>query len=130
MPAWGHMAATAAKKVARSRRVRALGKKTAAKAAVAIGKAGASHLGRTNEAHQQREDAHGNQSHRERAYTFAREVNGKLSVAVFAGSSEEHFVVWKLGVPLKAFPSVNGDLASKRELAGVTLLDTFYAPAA
>jgi len=130
MPTWGHLAATAAKKVAGSHKARDLAMRTAAKGAVAVGKMGAKHLGRTNDARQQREPAHENHSQRERAYTYAREVNGKLSEAVFAGSSEKHFVVWKLGEPVKAFPPVEGDLASKSELAGVTVVDTYYAPAA
>jgi hypothetical protein len=55
---------------------------------------------------------------------------GQLSEAVFIGSPQEHWVVWKDGVPLAAFPPVDGDLASKAELRHVTDDDRFDPPPA
>ncbi len=64
------------------------------------------------------------------ACKLARQVHGQLSEAVFIGSPHEHWVVWKDGVPIAAFPPVEGDLASKDELRHVTDEDRFDPPPA
>lgn len=51
----------------------------------------------------------GDRKQRELAYKLARQVHGQLSEAVFVGSDSIHLVVWKDGVPLAAFPAVEGD---------------------
>ena len=52
--------------------------------------------------------------YRDRALKLARQIDGRLSEdTIVAG--EPHFVVWKDGTPVQAFPPVD-DLASRPEL--------------
>jgi hypothetical protein len=54
--------------------------------------------------------------HRDRAVKLARQMGGRYSQdTIVAG--EPHFVVWKDGRPVQAFPPVEG-LAARPELAG------------
>jgi hypothetical protein len=85
---------------------------------MAVGKAGAGRLSGAQAARKQRQLAH----------KLARQVHGQLSKAVFIGSTEHHLVVWKDGVPMAAFPPVEGDLAERSELAHVTDADRFDPP--
>ena len=62
------------------------------------------------------------------AHSFARQVHGKLSTAIFIGSDTVHFVVWKDGDPLAAFPPVEGDLQERAELKHVQDVDLFDPP--
>jgi hypothetical protein len=71
----------------------------------------------------------GDHKQRELAYTYARQVHGQLSKAVFVGSDSTHLVVWKDDVPLAAFPAVEGDLAERADLKHVTADDRFEPPA-
>ena len=60
--------------------------------------------------------------YRDRAVKLARQMGGTLSEdTIIAG--EPHFVVWKDGKPVEAFPHVD-DLAARPELAG---FDAAYA---
>lgn len=120
MPVWGPAAVIAAKKLALSPVGLKLAQQAAASAAKAARKAGAGRLGTAQAARKQRE----------LAYKLARQVHGQLSEAVFIGSDQNHWVVWKDAVPLAAFPPVEGDLADKSELAHVTDADRFEPPAA
>jgi hypothetical protein len=54
--------------------------------------------------------------HRDRAIKLARQVGGSYSEDTIIGG-EPHFVVWKDGKPMQAFPHVD-DLAGRPELAG------------
>ncbi len=59
---------------------------------------------------------------RDRALKLARQMGGRISEdTIIAG--EPHFVVWKDGRPVEAFPHV-ADLAARPELAG---FDPAYA---
>lgn len=118
MPVWGTVVAAAAKKLATSPAGRKVGQQAAATVAQAVGKAGTGRVGSARDARKQRA----------LAYALARQVHGQLSKAVFIGSADEHWVVWKDGVPMAAFPSVEGDLAEKKELAHVTDADRFEPP--
>jgi hypothetical protein len=54
--------------------------------------------------------------YRDRAVKLARQIGGRYSEdTIIAG--EPHFVVWKDGKPVQAFPSVDG-LEQRPELAG------------
>jgi hypothetical protein len=53
---------------------------------------------------------------RDRAMKLARQMGGRLSEDTII-DGEPHFVVWKDGRPVQAFPHVD-DLASRPELAG------------
>jgi hypothetical protein len=60
--------------------------------------------------------------HHDRALKLARQLGGRLSEdTIIAG--EPHFVVWKDGRPVEAFPHVD-DLATRPELTG---FDATYA---
>ncbi len=60
--------------------------------------------------------------YRDRAVKLARQISGRLSEeTIIAG--EPHYVVWKDGKPVQAFPHVE-ELASRPELAG---FDAAYA---
>lgn len=83
--------------------------------AATVSKASAATVGKAQAARRQRALAH----------HLARQVHGQLSKAVFIDSASEHWVVWKDGVPLAAFPPVEGALAEKCELAHVTDADRF-----
>jgi hypothetical protein len=53
---------------------------------------------------------------RDRAVKLARQMGGRISEdTIIAG--EPHFVVWKNGTPVEAFPHVD-DLVARPELAG------------
>jgi hypothetical protein len=118
MPAWG--LATVAAKVAANPVARKAAQQAAGAVAQSVGKASAATVGKAQAARRQRALAH----------TLARQVHGQLSKAVFIGSADEHWVVWKNGAPMAAFPSVKGDLADKAELAHVTDSDRFEPPSA
>jgi hypothetical protein len=119
MPAWG-LAAAAAKMLAMSPAGRKVAQQAAAGVARGVGKAGAGRVGSAQQVRKQRG----------LAYALARQVHGQLSRAVFIGSTDEHWVVWKDGVPMAAFPPVEGDLDKKQELAHVTDADRFEPPPA
>jgi hypothetical protein len=53
---------------------------------------------------------------RDRAIKLARQIGGRYSEDTIIGG-EPHFVVWKDGAPVEAFPHVD-DLAERPELAG------------
>jgi hypothetical protein len=54
--------------------------------------------------------------HRDRAIKLARQLNGRYSQDTII-DGEPHFVVWKEGAPVQAFPPVEG-LAARPELSG------------
>jgi len=54
--------------------------------------------------------------HRDRAIKLARQMGGRYSEDTIVGG-EPHFVVWKDGAPVQAFPHVE-DLAGRPELQG------------
>jgi len=54
--------------------------------------------------------------YRDRAVKLARQIGGRYSEETIIGG-EPHFVVWKDGEPVEAFPHVD-DVASRSELAG------------
>jgi hypothetical protein len=54
--------------------------------------------------------------YRDRAVKLARQIGGRYSQDTIIGG-EPHFVVWKDGRPVEAFPPVD-DVAERRELAG------------
>ena len=54
--------------------------------------------------------------HRDRAIKLARQMRGRYSQDTII-DGEPHFVVWKGGAPVRAFPHVH-DLAARPELAG------------
>ena len=118
MPAFGPVVALAAK-LATSKAGRKVARDAAAAIAGVVGTTGAAGLGRAQAARRQRTLAH----------KLARQVRGQLSEAVFIGSPHEHWVVWKDGVPLAAFPAVEGELPGRAELAHVTDVDRFDPPA-
>ena len=60
--------------------------------------------------------------YRDRALKLARQMGGRMSEDTIIGG-EPHFVVWKDGRPIEAFPHVE-DLAGRPELAG---FDPAYA---
>ncbi len=66
--------------------------------------------------------------YRDRAVKLARQIGGQYSEDTIIGG-EPHFVVWKDGTPVEAFPHVE-DLAARPELAGFdrALLRTPPAP--
>jgi len=53
---------------------------------------------------------------RDRAIKLARQIGGRYSEETIIGG-EPHFVVWKDGKPVQAFPPVD-DVASRPELVG------------
>ena len=54
--------------------------------------------------------------YRDRAVKLARQIGGRYSQDTII-DGEPHFVVWKDGAPVRAFPHVE-DLAARPELAG------------
>ena len=54
--------------------------------------------------------------YRDRAIKLARQIGGRYSEDTIIGG-EPHFVVWKDGKPVQAFPHVE-DVAARPELAG------------
>jgi hypothetical protein len=56
---------------------------------------------------------------RDRAIKLARQLGGRYSEDTIIGG-EPHFVVWKDGKPVQAFPHVE-DVAARPELAGFDL---------
>ena len=120
MASWSRAAATAARAVAASPAGRRFIEATASALASAVGEAGAGRVTRSQASRAQWT----------LATKLARQVHGQLSEAVFIGSAQEHWVVWKDGVPIAAFPPVDGDLASKDELRHVTDDDRFDPPPA
>lgn len=120
MATLGRAAALAARKLAASPAGRRAIEAAAEAVANAVGQAGAGRVTRSQAARTQWT----------LACKLARQVHGQLSEAVFIGSAQEHWVVWKDGVPLAAFPPVDGDLASKAELRHVTDDDRFDPPPA
>jgi hypothetical protein len=66
--------------------------------------------------------------YRDRAIKLARQIGGRYSEDTIIGG-EPHFVVWKDGKPVEAFPHVD-DIASRPELAGFdqSLMRTPQAP--
>ena len=54
--------------------------------------------------------------HRDRAIKLARQIGGRFSEDTIIGG-EPHFVVWKDGKPVEAFPHVD-DIAARPELTG------------
>ncbi len=113
-------AALAARKLAASPAGRRAVEAAAEAVANAVGQAGAGRVTRSQAARTQWI----------LACKLARQVHGQLSEAVFIGSPHEHWVVWKDGVPLAAFPPVDGDLTEKAELRHVTDEDRFDPPPA
>lgn len=120
MAAWRRAAASAARTLAASPGGRRALEAAAGAVATAVGQAGAGSVTRSQAARTQWS----------LACKLARQVHGQLSEAVFIGSAQEHWVVWKDGIPLAAFPPVDGDLASKAELRHVTDDDRFEPPPA
>ena len=116
----GRAAAAAARTLAASPGGRKVIEAAAGAVATAVGQAGAGSVTRSQAARTQWT----------LACKLARQVHGQLSEAVFIGSTQEHWVVWKDGIPLAAFPPVEGDLASKPELRHVTDEDRFDPPPA
>jgi hypothetical protein len=57
--------------------------------------------------------------YRDRAIKLARQIAGRYSEDTIIGG-EPHFVVWKDGKPVEAFPHVD-DVAARPELAGFDL---------
>lgn len=113
MPA-GKSIATAARAAARNKTVRRI----AAPAALAAAK----HVGPI--AQQRYGEWRDRRVYRDRAVKLARQMGGQLSEdTIIAG--EPHFVVWKDGKPVEAFPHVD-DLATRPELTG---FDAKYARA-
>lgn len=111
MPA-GKSIAAAAKAAAKNKTVRRI----AAPAALAAAK----HVGPI--AQQRYGEWRDRRVYRDRALKLARQMGGQLSEdTIIAG--EPHFVVWKDGKPVQAFPHVD-DLATRPELTG---FDAKYA---
>jgi hypothetical protein len=113
--AWTRSAAAKAKELALSPAGRKVAQQAAAAASRRVANGDWSTVTRWQDARRQRDLAH----------RFARQVHGRLSEAVFLGSPDKHLVVWKDGVPLAAFPPVEGDLAARPELRHVTEEDRF-----
>jgi len=100
----GKTIATAARAVARNRAVRAAAATAAAKAAA-----------RAEPVLRERYDRwRGGREGRELAIKLARQIRGRYSEDTIIGG-EPHFVVWKDGVPVEAFPAVE-DLEVRPEL--------------
>jgi hypothetical protein len=108
----GKSIATVARAAARNKTVRRI----AAPAALAAAK----HVGPI--AQQRYGEWRDRRVYRDRALKLARQMGGRVSEdTIIAG--EPHFVVWKDGKPVQAFPHVD-DLAARPELAG---FDAKYA---
>lgn len=118
MSAWGTIAATAAKRLADSPAGRKVAQEAAGAVSRAVASGGSGVAGKWQSARRQRD----------LATKLARQVRGQLSEAVFIGSTQAHWVVWKDGVPMAAFPPVEGDLTERVELQHVTDDDRFDPP--
>ena len=86
----------------------------ATKAVAAAARLGAGGAGKARDARRVRADR---EVHRDRAIALARQVHGHLTESILIGSDHRHWIVWKEGVPIAAFPDVRGDLASRTELS-------------
>lgn len=113
----GRAIATAAKATARNKAVRGI--------AVSAGAAAARHVGPIA---QQRYDSwRDRRVYRDRALKLARQMGGRYSEDTIIGG-EPHFVVWKDGAPVQAFPHVD-DLAARPELKGFDIRLAHEPPA-
>jgi len=65
--------------------------------------------------------------YRDRALKLARQMGGRYSEDTIIGG-EPHFVVWKDGAPVQAFPHVD-DLAARPELKGFDIRLAHEPPA-
>jgi hypothetical protein len=81
---------------------------------VSAGAAAAKHVGPI--AQQRYADWRDRRVYRDRAVKLARQLGGRYSEDTII-EGEPHFVVWKDGKPVEAFPHVD-DLAARSELAG------------
>jgi hypothetical protein len=102
----GRSIRTAVQAAARNRAVRGV--------VVSAGAAAARHLGPI--AQQRYGEWRDRRVYRDRAVKLARQIGGTLSEDTII-RGEPHFVVWKDGKPVQAFPHVE-DLASRPELSG------------
>jgi hypothetical protein len=102
----GRAIAAAARAAARNKAVRGI--------AVSAGAAAAKHA--VPAAQQRYGHWRDRRVHRDRAVKLARQMGGRYSEDTIIGG-EPHFVVWKDGKPVQAFPHVE-DLQSRPELAG------------
>jgi hypothetical protein len=92
----------------------------ATKAVAAVAKVGAGGAGKARDVRRVRADR---EAHRDRAIALARQVHGQLTDSILIGSDHRHWIVWKDGAPLAAFPDVGGDLAGRAELSHVEEAD-------
>jgi hypothetical protein len=100
----GRAIAAAARAAARNKAVRGI--------AISAGTAAARRM--TPIAQQRYDSWRDRRIHRDRAIKLARQMGGRYSQdTIIAG--EPHFVVWKEGAPVQAFPPVE-DLATRPEL--------------
>jgi len=102
----GRTIATAARAAARNKVVQGL--------AASAGAAAAKHVGPI--AQQRYASWRDRRVDRDRAVKLARQISGRYSEDTII-DGEPHFVVWKDGKPMRAFPHVE-DLASRPELQG------------
>jgi hypothetical protein len=100
----GRTIAAAARAAARNRAVRAL--------AISAGTAAARRVGPI--AQERYDDWRDRRVHRDRAIKLARQMNGRYSQDTII-DGRPHFVVWKDGRPVQAFPAVE-DLEARPEL--------------
>jgi hypothetical protein len=102
----GKSIAAIARAAAKNRAVRGI--------AVSAGAAAAKHVGPiAQERYAQWRDR---RVYRDRAIKLARQIGGRFSEDTIIGG-EPHFVVWKDGTPVQAFPHVE-DVAGRPELTG------------
>jgi hypothetical protein len=85
--------------------------------AVSAGAAAARHVAPI--AQQRYADWRDRRVYRDRAIKLARQLGGRYSEDTIIGG-EPHFVVWKDGKPVEAFPHVD-DVAARPELTGFDL---------
>ena len=102
----GRTIATAARAAARNKVVQGL--------AASAGAAAAKHVGPI--AQQRYATWRDRRVDRDRAVKLARQINGRYSEDTII-DGESHFVVWKDGKPMRAFPHVD-QLATRPELEG------------
>ena len=102
----GKTIAVAAKAAARNKVVQGLAASAGAAAAGKVGPAAQQRYGRWRD----------RRVSRDRAVKLARQMGGRYSQDTII-DGEPHFVVWKDGAPVRAFPHVE-DLASRPELTG------------
>lgn len=60
---------------------------------------------------------------RDKALRVARQVHGHLTYSYLDETDDDHWIVWKDDRPFRAFPKVDGDLATREELAHVEAAD-------